>query len=68
MVKFIFCKYNFTVYTSSCPGYSFRCNYGACIDSTAKCDGRVDCVDSSDETDLECPPLINEASPAKHCK
>ena len=34
-----------------CPLLAFRCNYGACIDGNKKCDGRIDCIDGSDESD-----------------
>lgn len=32
-----------------CPGYTFKCDYGACVNGYAKCDGIKDCVDNSDE-------------------
>lgn len=32
-----------------CPTHMYRCNYGACVNRTARCDGLADCVDASDE-------------------
>ncbi|KAM0727255.1 Modular serine protease [Formica fusca] len=32
-----------------CPMNMYRCNYGACVNRTARCNGLVDCVDASDE-------------------
>lgn len=32
-----------------CPTYTYRCSYGACVSRSARCDGRTDCVDASDE-------------------
>lgn len=40
-----------------CPGSAFRCNYGACISKNAKCNGKNDCVDGSDEQLPECKKL-----------
>nr|ABC84594.1 serine protease protein [Glossina morsitans morsitans] len=45
-----------------CPGYAFRCAYGACISGNYKCDKKNDCVDGSDEIDLLCKESINNLS------
>lgn len=42
------------MYNNRCPNYSFRCKYGACVDYNAKCDGKNDCIDGSDENMPEC--------------
>jgi len=43
-----------------CPSYAYRCKYGACVDKNAKCNGKNDCVDGSDENLPECRQgLIN---------
>ncbi|XP_066153127.1 modular serine protease-like isoform X2 [Euwallacea fornicatus] len=34
---------------NSCPGYLFKCDYGACISADLKCNGQRDCKDNSDE-------------------
>lgn len=51
----------------SCPKENFRCTYGACVSLSAKCDGRVDCADKSDENHPDCPVLVNQA-PTTTCK
>uniref|UniRef100_B3P2V9 GG13986 n=1 Tax=Drosophila erecta TaxID=7220 RepID=B3P2V9_DROER len=33
---------------------SYRCTYGACLNGTLKCDGKIDCWDGSDENKFEC--------------
>ncbi|XP_058797800.1 limulus clotting factor C-like [Phymastichus coffea] len=40
--------------SASCAYHKFRCNTGQCISSVLVCDGRVDCLDGSDETREEC--------------
>lgn len=38
----------------SCTSHEFTCESdGSCIDEMLKCDGRADCIDSSDEKN--CP-------------
>ncbi|XP_066262919.1 modular serine protease-like isoform X2 [Euwallacea similis] len=32
-----------------CPGYLFKCDYGACISADLKCNGQRNCRDNSDE-------------------
>ncbi|XP_075145980.1 modular serine protease-like isoform X2 [Haematobia irritans] len=32
-----------------CPGPSFNCGYGGCVDGNAACNGTKECVDGSDE-------------------
>lgn len=34
----------------SCPTDMYRCFYGACIIRSKKCNGIIDCADSSDES------------------
>ncbi|XP_046750345.1 modular serine protease-like [Diprion similis] len=38
----------------SCGEYQFACSNGDCIASELLCDGRADCSDQSDETQVEC--------------
>ncbi|KAK7579794.1 hypothetical protein V9T40_000423 [Parthenolecanium corni] len=54
-------------FLDSCPKENFRCTYGACVSLSAKCDGRVDCADKSDENHPDCPVLVNQA-PTTTCK
>lgn len=35
-------------------------SYGACVNQTAICNGKKDCVDNSDELTIECQPDIEE--------
>ncbi|XP_066990919.2 modular serine protease isoform X2 [Anabrus simplex] len=51
----------------SCRTRDFRCNNGACIDSTLMCDGAVDCPDGSDETSQTCLNTIVCPSYAFRC-
>jgi len=37
-----------------CPNYAFQCQYGACVPKIAKCNGKNDCADGSDEKLIEC--------------
>lgn len=37
--------------THFCPEPNFRCDYGACVLRMSRCDGKMDCVDGSDEKD-----------------
>lgn len=37
------------IFFCRCPMNMYRCNYGACVNRTARCNGLVDCVDASDE-------------------
>ncbi|XP_070160255.1 modular serine protease-like [Polyergus mexicanus] len=39
-----------------CPMNMYRCNYGACVNRTARCNGLVDCVDASDEITCDRDP------------
>lgn len=45
---------------SSCPGFLFSCDYGACIDVDKKCDGQKDCRDNSDETNCIDTGKVNQ--------
>lgn len=29
--------------------HMYKCNYGACVNYTARCNGLIDCIDASDE-------------------
>lgn len=40
-----------------------RCGYGACVSGNAKCNGKKDCVDSSDENYLLCNYTKPDAKP-----
>lgn len=40
----------------------FRCKSGECIESKMMCDGNIDCLDSSDETDKRCNKFKCRAS------
>lgn len=50
-----------------CPGFAFRCSYGACVGGDAKCNGVKDCSDGSDEIGclnmdlIKIPTLDNKA-------
>lgn len=41
-----------------CPGFAYKCKYGACAKTNAECNGVVDCFDGSDEDPHICdtPP------------
>lgn len=43
----------------SCPSSTFRCEYGACISASARCDKKKDCLDGSDEFQKTCSPAEN---------
>lgn len=45
--------------TFSCPAFTFRCNYGACIDGNLKCNGVRNCADGSDEDNTDCRSSSN---------
>lgn len=42
-----------------CPGYLFRCDYGACLSSDKQCNGVKDCKDNSDEVGCSSVPKVN---------
>lgn len=48
--------------THFCPEPGFRCDYGACILRMARCDGKRDCVDGSDEKPELCGNLTTAAA------
>ena len=43
--------YKVTLSLTSCPDDQFTCNNGLCVDIEARCDGKTDCKDESDEKD-----------------
>lgn len=40
--------------TQICPGYTYRCKYGACVKGDAFCNGIQECYDGSDENSPKC--------------
>ncbi|KAK1124556.1 hypothetical protein K0M31_006904 [Melipona bicolor] len=46
----------------TCSKFSFRCNYGACIDSNLKCNGVTNCADGSDEDSELCIDTISSTT------
>lgn len=40
-----------------CPANTYRCKIGGCINLKARCDGIVDCIDGSDESETLCKSL-----------
>ncbi|KAH8360266.1 hypothetical protein KR093_011836, partial [Drosophila rubida] len=44
-----------TCYATACEMQNlFRCGYGGCINETRTCDGKIDCLDGSDENKFLC--------------
>ena len=50
------------IFYYSCSKFSFRCNYGACIDSNLKCNGVTNCADGSDEDSELCIDTISSTT------
>lgn len=57
------------MFLNSCAENKFRCNYGACIEKSVKCNGIVNCVDGSDEHQCGRNPSL-KSCPVTHfrCK
>uniref|UniRef100_A0A1B0DD71 Peptidase S1 domain-containing protein n=1 Tax=Phlebotomus papatasi TaxID=29031 RepID=A0A1B0DD71_PHLPP len=50
-----------------CPKYAFQCAYGACVDGSAECDGKKDCLDNSDELTIKCPGVLEYLKDRGNC-
>lgn len=50
-----------------CPKYAFQCAYGACVDGSAECNSKKDCVDNSDELTIKCPGVLEYLKDRGNC-
>jgi hypothetical protein len=51
-------SYRLALTLTGCSGGEFTCADGSCVEMAARCDGRVDCGDTSDERDCRIAVLL----------
>ena len=56
------------VSNKTCLAYQWQCGNYQCINKDYLCDGRVDCIDGSDESPRQCSKKGNSTSKNKNSK
>lgn len=54
------------IFDFRCPGFTYKCEYGACVIRDAECDGKIDCADGSDERSPNCKSKEETTSNCKY--